>query len=93
MGFFSRLFGGSEKTVEVKTVEPVEYKGFLIYQESIAEGGQFRIAGRIEKEIDGELKTHRFIRSDLLGSEADANELMLKKSQMFIDQMGDKIFD
>ncbi|MEF1298949.1 HlyU family transcriptional regulator, partial [Vibrio parahaemolyticus] len=23
----------------------------------------------------------------------DANELMLKKSQMFIDQMGDKIFD
>lgn len=93
MGFFSRLFGGSEKTVEVKTVEPVEYKGFKIYQESIAEGGQFRIAGRIEKSVDGELMSHRFIRSDLLGSEAEANELMLKKSQMFIDQMGDKIFD
>lgn len=93
MGFFSRLFGGSEKTVEVKTVEPVEYKDFKIYQESIAEGGQFRIAGRIEKSVDGELKSHRFIRSDLLGSEAEANELMLKKSQMFIDQMGDKIFN
>ncbi len=93
VGFFSRLFGGSEKSVEVKTVEPVEYKGFQIYKESIAEGGQFRIAGRIEKEFDGELKTHRFIRSDLLNSEEDANELMLKKSQLFIDQMGDKIFD
>lgn len=46
MGFFSRLFGGSEKTAEVKTIEPVEYKGFLIYQESISEGGQYRIAGR-----------------------------------------------
>ncbi len=32
MGFFSRLFGGSEKTAEVKTIEPVEYKGFLIYR-------------------------------------------------------------
>lgn len=93
MGFFSRLFGGSQNTAEVKTVDPVEYNGFLIYQESIAEGGQYRIAGRIEKEIDGEVKSHRFIRSDVLGSKQDANELMLKKSQMFIDQMGDKIFD
>ncbi len=93
MGFFSRLFGGSDNTVDAKTVEPVEYKGFQIYQESIAEGGQFRLAGRIEKSLDGEIKSHRFIRSDLLGSKEDANELMLKKSQMFIDQMGDKIFD
>ncbi len=93
MGFFSRLFGGSSKTVEVKTVEPVEYKGFQIYPESIAEGGQFRIAGRIEKSQEGEVKSHRFIRSDLLGTEDDANQLMLRKSQMFIDQMGDKIFD
>ncbi len=48
---------------------------------------------RIEKDYDGEVKSHRFIRSDLLGSEQDANDLMLKKSQMFIDQMGEKIFD
>ncbi len=93
MGFFSRLFGGSEKTAQVKTVEPVEYKGFQIYPESVAEGGQYRIAGRIEKMLDEELKSHRFIRSDLMGTKDDANELMLKKSQMFIDQMGDRIFD
>ncbi len=91
MGLFSRLFGGGKP--EQKTeVEPVEYKGFLIYQEALSESGQYRIAGRITKEVDGELKTHKFIRSDLLPSEADANEFMLKKAQMFVDQMGDSIF-
>ncbi|MFA0084715.1 transcriptional regulator [Vibrio sp. 10N.286.49.C2] len=91
MGFFSKLFGG-KKDVAVKEVEPVEYKGFLIYQEAISEGGQYRIAGKITKLIGEETKEHRFIRSDVLGNESDANELMLKKAQMFIDQMGDNIF-
>ncbi|WP_282176131.1 HlyU family transcriptional regulator [Vibrio nereis] len=91
MGLFSRLFGGKE-TEQSAEVEPVEYKGFLIYQEAIAEGGQYRIAGRITKEIDGEVKTHRFIRSDVLASQSDADEFMLKKAQMFIDQMGENIF-
>ncbi|WP_428775668.1 HlyU family transcriptional regulator [Vibrio sp.] len=91
MGLFSRLFG-SNKTQAQKSVEPVEYKGYKIYQEAIAENGQFRIAGRITKEIDGELKTHQFIRSDVLASETDANEFMLQKAQLFIDQMGDSIF-
>ncbi|MGR5094430.1 HlyU family transcriptional regulator [Vibrio maritimus] len=91
MGFFSKLFGGG-KAPQPKEVEPVEYKGFLIYQEAIAENGQYRIAGRITKEVDGELKEHKFIRSDVLGSESDANELMLNKAQMFIDQMGESIF-
>ena len=64
----------------------------LIYQDAIAESGQYRVAGRIEKEFDGEIKTHRFIRSDVVSNKQDADELMLKKSQMFIDQMGDNIF-
>ncbi len=91
VGFFSKLFGGT-KAAEPKIVEPVEYKGFLIYQEALAEGGQYRIAGRITKQFGDETKEHRFIRSDVVGSESDANELMLKKAQMFIDQMGDSIF-
>ncbi|WP_260261872.1 HlyU family transcriptional regulator [Vibrio intestinalis] len=92
MGLFSRLFGGNKEKPQ-PVVEPVEYKGFLIYQEAINESGQYRIAGRIEKEIDGEVKTHRFIRSDVLSSQSDADEFMLKKAQMFIDQMDEKIFD
>ncbi|WP_299689950.1 HlyU family transcriptional regulator [uncultured Vibrio sp.] len=92
MGFFSRLFGGKEKSEQKVEIELVEYKGFNIYQDAIAESGQYRVAGRIEKEIGDELKTHRFIRSDVVSNKEDANELMLKKSQMFIDQMGDNIF-
>ncbi|WED29261.1 HlyU family transcriptional regulator [Vibrio sp. DW001] len=92
MGFFSKLFGSSNKNAEAKQVEPVEYDGFLIYQEAKPESGQYRIAGRITKEIDGELKEHTFIRSDVVGSEQDANSLMLSKAKMFIDQMRGDIF-
>ncbi len=91
MGLFSRLFGGKSEA-KAESVEPVEYKDFLIYQEVISEGGQYRVAGRITKEIDGELKTHRFIRSDVLSNKTDAEELMLKKAQLFIDQMSGRIF-
>ncbi len=93
MGFFSRLFGRESSPTKQIEVEPVEYKGFLIYQEAIQESGQYRIAGRIEKEIDGEIKSHRFIRSDVLSSRGDADEFMLKKAQMYIDQMKGNIFD
>lgn len=91
MGLFSRLFGSQKEQPKVE-VEPIEYKGYLIYQEALAEGGQYRIAGRITKQFGEEVKTHRFIRSDVLPSESDANEFMLKKAQMFVDQMGDNIF-
>ncbi|GEA50372.1 transcriptional activator HlyU [Vibrio inusitatus NBRC 102082] len=92
MGWFSRLFGSKESPQEV-IVEPIEYKGYLIYAEPIAEGGQYRIAGRITQGEGESMKTHRFIRSDLLGNQDDANELMLKKAQMLIDQMGETIFN
>ncbi|MGF1908525.1 HlyU family transcriptional regulator [Vibrio kasasachensis] len=93
MGLFSRLFGGPKPESKKVDIEPVEYKGFLIYQEAIEESGQYRIAGRIEKNEDGEHKIHHFIRSDVLSSRIDADEFMLKKAQMFIDQMNGKIFD
>ncbi|MBV7296654.1 HlyU family transcriptional regulator [Enterovibrio paralichthyis] len=90
MGLFDWLFGSKEASA--KQVEPTEYKGFLIYPEPKPEGGQFRVAGRICKEVDGELKTHVFIRSDILPSDESAKDLMLRKSQLFIDQMGERMF-
>jgi hypothetical protein len=92
VGLFSRLFGSSDKGATFKQTEPVEYEGFLIYQEAKAEAGQYRIAGRITKEIDGELKEHTFIRSDVVASKQDADDLMLNKAKMFIDQMRGDIF-
>ncbi|CAH0536778.1 HlyU family transcriptional regulator [Vibrio marisflavi] len=93
MGLFSRLFGSkTSEPASAVEAEPIEYKGYFIYQEAMEEGGQYRIAGRITKKIGEDTKTHRFIRSDVLATESDANEFMLKKAQMFIDQMGDDIF-
>ncbi|MGL4381948.1 MAG: HlyU family transcriptional regulator [Vibrio sp.] len=91
MGLFARIFGKT-KPAGLAQIEPMEYQGFLIYPEPMAENGQFRVAGRITQELQGELKTHRFIRSDLVVSKADAEELMLKKAQLFIDQMSGQIF-
>ncbi|MDN3611667.1 HlyU family transcriptional regulator [Vibrio ostreicida] len=92
MGLFSRIFGGGGPKDDSKELEPIEYMGFLIYPQALAEHGQYRVAGRITKIIDEQTKEHRFIRSDVLALENDANELMLKKAQMFIDQSGDSIF-
>uniref|UniRef100_UPI0040476997 HlyU family transcriptional regulator n=1 Tax=Vibrio anguillarum TaxID=55601 RepID=UPI0040476997 len=101
MGFFSRLFNqGSGNDSKMKLLDPIEYKGFLIYQDAMSESGQYRVAGKISnrvagkisKDVNGEICTHRFIRSDVVASKSDADELMLKKAKMLIDQMGEKIF-
>lgn len=91
MGFFSRLFKQSS-TTSAPQIEAIEYKDHLIYPEAISEQGQFRIAGRICKTIGDEIKTHHFIRSDLLGSEALANSLMVEKAKICIDQQANQLF-
>ena len=91
MGFFSKLLG-LEKDGKSVEVEAVEYSGYQIYAEPVARGGQYQVNGRICKAIDGELKTHDFIRSDMMVTEDDAIDIMVRKSKLFIDQMGDDIF-
>lgn len=93
MGFFSRLFGVDKQEAAVAEVEPVEYASFLIYPEAKSVGGQYQVSGRICQEVDGELRTHDFIRSDLMMSKDDANDIMLSKAKRFIDQMGEDIFN
>lgn len=88
---FSTLFQG--QPTPVVEVTPTEYAGYLIYPEPMAEGGQYRLAGRITKEVDGALQTHRFIRSDLFASPADAERFMVQKAHTFIDQMGGRMFE
>ncbi|MDP2531519.1 HlyU family transcriptional regulator [Photobacterium damselae subsp. piscicida] len=73
-------------------MNPTEYKGYLIFPEPRFENGQYRIAGRITKEVEGELKDYAFIRSDLLSSKQDAETFMINKAKMFIDQTGDAMF-
>lgn len=88
---FSALF--KDQTPPAAEVTPTEYAGYLIYPEPMAEGGQFRLAGRITREVNGVLLTHRFIRSDLFVNPADAERFMLQKAHTFIDQMGESMFE
>lgn len=92
---FKSLFGSSEggqaKSSAKATI--VDHEGFQIIAEPQSSGGQWQVAGRIEKQIGEETKSHRFIRADVLPGEADAANEMIRKAKMMIDQQGDRIFD
>ncbi len=89
MSLLSRLFGGSDKSPEV---EAIAYEGFNIIADPIREGSKWRIAARIEKAFDGELKTHQLIRADTLDDESSAIEASVGKAKQMIDEQGDGLF-
>ncbi|MGB8624464.1 MAG: HlyU family transcriptional regulator [Paracoccaceae bacterium] len=89
MSLLSRLFGGNKSQPEVT---PEIYKDFRIFAEPVSESGGFRVSARIEKTIDGEVKTHQLIRADTLRSEEDAAAASVAKAKQIIDERGDAIF-
>ncbi|MFB9952236.1 HlyU family transcriptional regulator [Rhizobium puerariae] len=88
------IFSGGGKSAEPagKSVEPVEHGGCLIYAAPIREGSQFRLAGRIEKEVNGDVLVRDFVRADVFTSMDDAVEYTVKKAQQIIDQNGASLF-
>lgn len=93
MSFFKKLFGGSKREDATPLKGPtLDYEGFLIRATPFPEGGQFQLCGIIEKEIDGEMKQHRFIRADKFPSAEDAGQFALTKGRQIIDEQGEKIF-
>jgi hypothetical protein len=96
MGFFSKITKLFTTESESKLAYPSEqYKGFTITPQPLSDHGQFRVAALIEKiELEEqESKKHQFIRSDTVASADLAATLTLSKCKVFIDQMGDNIFD
>jgi hypothetical protein len=91
MSFWKKLFGGGG-AAEPAAASGEEYKGYTIHATPMQEGGGFQLAGRIEKTIDGELKTYEFVRADRFGSRQDAVSLALTKGRQIIDEQGDGIF-
>ena len=89
MSLLSKLFGGGSSK---SRVEPELYNDYRIYPEPKSEQGGFRIGARIEKDIDGETKTHQMIRADKCQSAEEAASHSLLKAKMLIDQQGDLIF-
>ncbi|PSL20019.1 HlyU family transcriptional regulator [Shimia abyssi] len=94
MSFLKKLFGGTGGGGEsAQAAEPVDYKGFAIYPEPIKEGGVFRVSARIEKNIDGELRSQRLVRADTVNVKDDAMQAGVTKSKQVIDEQGDRLFD
>jgi hypothetical protein len=93
MSFLKRLFGGGDKAAPVaKTEEPIDYKGYSLVAAPMADGGQFRVAGSISKDVGGEVKTHTFIRADVFADRDAAVQATIRKAQLIVDQSGDMIF-
>ncbi|WP_417671950.1 HlyU family transcriptional regulator [Roseibium sp.] len=87
------LFGSSgEGGSKSKAAAPVLYDGYEIIAEPTSNAGQWQVAGRIEKDVDGTRKVHTFIRADTLPSADEAAEQMVRKAKVLIDQQGASIF-
>lgn len=95
-GFFKKLFGGSDagEGAAPGSAEPNEiYKGVEIRANPAKEsGGQWRIAGTVTKEIEGQAVTRQFVRADLVQDKADAILTSVNKAKLIIDQNGEAIW-
>ena len=89
MSLFSKLFGGGGSP---KAPGPVDHEGFKIFVAPIKEGSGYRLAARIEKEIGGEVKSHKVIRADVFNSEDEARQFSLAKAKQVIDELGEGLF-
>jgi len=49
-------------------------------------------AGVVEKTIEGELKSHRFVRADRFPGKDEAVDFTLVKGQQLVDQAGESVF-
>lgn len=95
--FFSNILsmfssGDAAKTPGGPAVEPQEHAGCMIYPAPMKEGGQYRLAGRIEKQVGEAVLVRSFIRADMFTSMDDAVESTFRKARQIIDQNGASLF-
>jgi len=92
---FGKLFGGgaSGGSATVEEGEAVEHDGYTIVPAPFKEGGQFRTAGIIRREIDGAVREVRFIRADNSSDRQAAMDHSLQKARQIIAEQGERIFD
>ncbi|MGF0540550.1 HlyU family transcriptional regulator [Agrobacterium sp. ES01] len=89
----SAFFGGSsEKPQAAAAAEPEVYNGLTIYAEPIREGNQFRLGGRIVKQVGDDMLERKFIRADVFSSMDDALDCSFRKARQIVDQNGASLF-
>lgn len=97
MSFWKNLFGGGKAdgasaSAVPGTVGEDSYKGFTIKALIMPAGSEFQLAGLIEKTIDGELKSYRFVRADRFSNKDDMAAFALTKGRQIIDEQGEGIY-
>ncbi|ORE93972.1 HlyU family transcriptional regulator [Aurantimonas sp. 22II-16-19i] len=95
MSFLKKLFGGSKGAPAAagpQVTETLDHAGFTIKATPMQEGGQFRLAALIEKEVGGTVRTHRMIRADMFSSREEATQFALRKARQVIDEQGEALF-
>lgn len=91
---FGKLLGGSGKgEAAAVAAQSIEYNGFTITAAPLKEGSQYKTAGSISKELDGEMKTASFIRADNHADRESAISHTERKAQQIIDEQGDAMFE
>jgi hypothetical protein len=95
--FLSNLFSkfsGAEKgaSAPAREAEPQFYADCRIIAAPISEGNQFRLAGRIEKDVNGQVLTRNFVRADVFTTMDDAVDYTVRKAHQIIDQNGPSLF-
>ncbi|WP_375262917.1 HlyU family transcriptional regulator [Palleronia sp.] len=92
MSILSKLFGRGGGGASAPEEQPVTYKGFIIRPAPIVEGKQHRLAAWIEKEVNGETRSHHLIRADMTAARDTAVEAAIAKSKQVIDEQGEGLF-
>ncbi len=97
MSFWKNLFGGggggsAQESAGPAVVGEESYKGHTIKAITMMNGREYQLAGTIEKEIGGELRTYQFVRADRFASRDDMVGIALSKGRQIIDEQGDGIY-
>lgn len=90
MSFLKKLFGGGDTPKPEPTAET--HKGYRISPTPVAEGNTYRVAATIEKEVDGEMRSHKLVRADTLQGLEEAQAACIRKAKQVIDEQGERIF-
>lgn len=72
--------------------EPIVYKGFRIRAAPYPSKGQYQTAGVIERDVEGSVREHRFVRAETHPNQADAAAFAIVKGKQIIDEQGDRLF-
>ncbi|WP_458791021.1 HlyU family transcriptional regulator [Yoonia sp. MH D7] len=87
MSLFNRLFGSKPAEDLSET-----YNGLRIIVAPMPEGSKFRLAARIEKDVDGIVQVYQVIRADTFGDLTQAQAVSLAKAKQVIDEQGKSLF-